>query len=94
MEEGGPVLREPLSEEESGQRQVEQLIQADRGWGVGKGTRSVQQGFLEEKNEGMREGRDREAEEPREETWSQRVIQCPGKMRWGLRSREEEGPSP
>lgn len=45
----------------------------------------------------MREGRDREAEEPREETWSQRVIQCPGKMRWGLRSREEEeeeGPSP
>lgn len=49
MEEGGPVLREPLSEEESGQRRVEQLIQADRGWGVGKGTRSVQQGFLEER---------------------------------------------
>lgn len=45
----------------------------------------------------MTEGRDREAEEPREETWSQRVIQCLGKMRWGLQSREEEeeeGPSP
>lgn len=68
------------------------MTRADQGRGVGRGACRVQQGFLEEKNEGMRE-RDREAEETREEAWSGRFIQLPGKAKSGLQGgpEEEEG---